>query len=888
VAEVFWTEEGGVGHKLDTEAWFRLIRRPPFNFLEMALAVLAQSRVQSVAEEGPYWRVALAPWTGKDPDDPLYQIKADPERFFGEALRLLTCCPDEQENRRKFLEAVRDAQVNMRLLISREDHLVREHEIVYSWLGERHRTVTYFSPSLAPLPTPRPSVDLGQVIEVPEGMLAFTLPSLGGWMDVKTHSPWTQRALDLIEKTDTGGKYRELYEKNSVWAVEPFTETLAQSGKQVDYKKNHPLVLGAYYEDETAALPQFYHDWFKSDPNYKKSSTYYFPSSGYMRDCHHYGHQSTGLQYEWYFVFRGTPPKTTKPGDRYYSARDWGYGYGRIDENLNRLTFTEAIKQYYRYSEEGKRNAYLMLGQVAHLLEDSGHPDHAAVVCHPASGYNAEEFLLDKGFCKYLSLEMFAVTYLACLAIPGPFTNAVTCLVPAGLAQGIAYGVCKGMADSDLVGYERLAGDHWDITKVEKTIQSAGVLTQTDYDSYFKDLGDFSLATLSKYSGLSHALGCASLSLPPLTVPNSRPVIDSTDSAETKPYLGYTDAIVPRIIGTTAGFIQHFYRIVNFPPYLERMAIVQWESGDSPRKFAFFKDDAEHCVRFDAEWTQTSSGRTLKNNVTTQKLSLDRPAYVFLLFGPSKIGPLEGGRQMAKVELHLTGKYAPTGGQPYLPVTLTLAKDEDLGYYYWGSFNPKNCMPDPYMLNFEVTAQDSGPHLASRASSGADLDSDPATIAVVDSTKSPTYPFTGYQAGTDTNHQIWVAPFSWSMQVNPKSHSVTPTMKPQTVKYLLKVTQKSWDCNWEETQSPPNCAVTWSLREEVKQQGAPGTTGYPADFGFKVEMAPRTTVGEAEVKATVTWTPRYTPATYEIYVEYSVGDSPYITTGTVTLTLQIN
>ncbi len=892
MAEVFWSGEQAIGHKLDTDTWFRLISRPPIDHIEMALGLLKQSRLEPPVIEGPNWRLRTLPWKGEGPEDPLFRLKDNPEQFFDEFLKELLCCPDAQENRRRFVEAVRSLEGHAEFVVSREDYLIREmHIIVTSGPGgENLGFSAAFSPSPEPGPAFRGGVEIAPGPEIPEAALLLTITDFGGWMDVKTHSPWAQRSLDLIAKTDaTAKQYEELYAKNSVWGTDSFMETAARSGKQVDYQKNHPVVLGAYYEDETGAMPQFMHNWFKSDPKYKSNSAYYFASGGYMRDYHHYGYEDTGLKYEWYFKFRGSTPATTKPGDRYYSARDWGYGYGRINENLNRMTFTEAIKQYYRYSEEGKRNAYLMLGFVTHLLQDSGHPDHAALVPHPASGYTDYQIMIDQKYCTVLSLEVGAVVLVGCYKTTPPWPWNLICPVTAGIATGVAYGICKGFADDGEVGYERLIGDSWDISKIQSTIDSTGILTAKDYDSYFKSLGDFSLSAMSKYPTLKHALGCESLTLPPApTVPNLNPNIDLSDSSQTKPYYQYTNEIVPRIIGTVAGFLEYFYQIVNYPPYLERMAIVQWESEDTPRKFAYFKDDADHCVRFDAEWTQGATSRTLKNNVQTQKLSLDRPAYIFLLFGPSKIGPVEGGKKMGKIELKVKPKYPAPGIQAEETPTLTLAEDEDLGYYYWGSFQPKNCGKDPYILTFEVTAEDAGPHLASRTASGKDLDSKPATIAMADSTKASSYyPFSGYEPGADSNHEIWVEAFQWSLAVNPQSQSLTVTEgAKKEAEYVLEVRQRNWDCHWEEKYGPPSCAVTWTLQKNIKLTTAAGAeTGEPKELGLKIDLYTRT-IG----KATLTATPiskRLKSATYEIYVDYSVAESPNPKTGTVTLTLQL-
>jgi hypothetical protein len=637
-------------------------------------------------------------------------------------------------------------------------------------------------------------------------------------------------------------------------------------------------------------MPKYFKSWFAMDPSFKKNPAHYWITQGYYRDYHHYGYQGLGLEDAWYFSFRHLSkgnigqPAFTLPGDRYYHCRDWGFGYGRIDQKLNRLTWTEAIKQYNSCTWEGKRRAYLMLGFVVHLLQDQAQPDHAFNVAHAGSGMNEEEAYDRYSYCEIMAAEAAAAAAAVCSS------TGIGSLVSAfcgGAAFGIAYGACENSIDPAEMGYERLIADKWNAKSVEKVVKAKGVLKRSSYNAYFDELADYSRKVCENLD-LESALGCGSLMLVP-PIPGADPDIDSNNASETKPYYDLTAALVPEIVSAGAGLIEHFYDIVNYPPIVQRLAIVQWESGDTPRGFADFGKSITECLRYDAEWIASGGKRVLKNNVKPQKLSLDRPGYVFVQFGPADLAPIKGGREMSKARLRLIGN-DPLSGDPIdIDVPLTEAHDGALGTYYWGTFDACNCANDPLMLSVRIEATDMAAHLAGRKPSGVDLDGNPATMTFVDHTKYPSYPIQNYEWGPDENHKMWVAPSAWWSEVNPQELVFPRQRGPAEEKVSLTVWEKGYDCQWEGYNGVPCCQAEWRLRDEVVRFGVGQrqVKNTIAGFGFEASLVPGNLPGEAMLTITVVDRRVCLPGKYEFAIDLEVGVSPNVVKKTISLPVKV-
>lgn len=876
-AEIFWIGEKGYGRLKEAKNWFNIRGKPFPNYLEFAIELLKDADIVSVIEEGPFWLIEIHPSS--------FPLRDDPDSIFRNFLG-----HPEFTKKKEFLERLiklsRSFEVILQMRISLEDYLIYGLNVQSQVQANKFELNMVFNPSQIDVPKlPDEALKLiSPDIEISPQTLMLYLPYIAGWVDDKTHGPWAQRAIQLIQDKEAilpvqDRKYTEIY--HPTLSSQAYTENVAIQNGKPDSSKHHPIVLGAVYEDCTGwkdkqgvekGMPDFYDNWFSSDTNYKNNKSYYFSQKPYKRYYHHFGGKEIGLEYAWYFYFAGYPP-TTKPGDRYYSARDWGYGSTRINENLNRLTFTQAIKQYNRYSEEGKRNAFLMLGHVIHLLQDVGQPDHAWLVPHPGSSMNEVEAYDRYHYCTVLAAEAAAVACAGC---------GIFCPICSSVAFGSALIACEATADKNEMGYEKLIAEKWNLSQVEKQIKNTKILPQSDYDKFFYKLSDFSKSISPKKNS---PLGCSSLILIP-PIPGADPDIQS-DSPAKEPYIKITNKIVPQIIGSCAGLMQYFYEIVNSPPYVERVAIVQWEVGAKPKKFAFFDKKQSHCLRYDAEWIMSKNVRTLKYNVKSQPLSLDRPAYIFILFGPTKIGPEKGGRLMKQAELSLIGTYPLTGKPIKKNVQLNPGHDNDVGQYYWGSFDPHNCANDPYTLTLFIQGRDNAAHLSAsqRNPRGDEIDAKPSTIAYVDPSIYPSFPWKDYKPGPDLNHKITIVSAKWTLFVNPYGLIVINLSQKKKAEVMLQIKEKAWDCYWEPYWGPLNCPIRWELLPQVTKLGTPPIIDSWEKFKFNVKLIVQR-FGDAKLVITPDWQ-SCTPGQYEIKVLYKVGEPQYIWSNLIKILVEI-
>jgi hypothetical protein len=781
-AEVFFEQGQGYGRRARSGP-FRRVDGPPLpDHLRLLLEILKDTaEVETHVSDGLLrvdWEVTATP------------IQRDPAGFF---TRLFA--DHEGPEARRLESALAERTAGVRIEASAtfylEDPWLRNVGIKVTLRDGVFEAFLSFEPGPVDLPG-LPAAALEAPEETyPLALFLLDIPAWG-WSATHNHGPWAQASLDLVEKTDTDGAYATLYD--GVWSNGRFDYAAAKSGKGPIAGKHHPLIFGAIHED-TKDLPKIpYEDWFLSDDAYKLNQAHY-AKQPYLRDYHHFGGEGTGLKDKWYFFFRefedGATPDTTSAGDRFYSARDWGFGGGRIDAKLNRLTFCDAIEQFNQNSFDGRRRAYLMLGHVLHLLQDQGMPDHARLVDHAGSG--KAEIDIFKYYCPILAAEIALLACAAC-SVFCPFCTIV------GFAA--TEGICMGLVNPKEVGYEKLTADNL------PSIPAAKVAHKPDYDSYFSGLATYSDTATT----LKSALGCGSLTLPPLpTIPNINPDIDASDPKETKPYFDLTDKLLPEVIGYGAGMLRHFHDVVNPPPFVQRLAIVQWQAGDRPRGFAEFdKNNKDHCLRYNAEWRPSGGGRVLKIT-ENQQISQDRNIYFFVQFGPTEVAP-DTGRKMSVARLHVQGKNLSTGGTLNDEVILHRDFDPAVGHYYWGTYQPVNCMNDPNTFAISITGRDLGAHLMSRKVPGDVLDAAPSTVPYVDAATSPDFLLKNYQPGPDLHHKFTVGRLEWSGFV-----AVPQQVKVGRVAFVqLDVNQLRRDCAWELRPGPVTCPVTWKIETKLK------------------------------------------------------------------------
>ncbi len=774
-AEVFWEGAEGYGTAQGSARWVRLHGSPLPDLHKSAIDLLHPESIVSVREEASSWVAEVRPQFLAPRDDTENWVRGT----FGEA---------RNDKMRATLQRVTDLartlEVKTTLVISRGSHLIERVDV-----HTQSRDVSsQFSMTFSPLPgtVRRLPAGVREVAEtglkVPHEALLVRFKKVGGWDCREQHCPWAQRSIQLIREEDATKRHGDkLYEE--VYAKEFMAQELPTNPPYQDFDPNqanqpwHPITLGANYEDSTGerkagspadskpsrALPPFYDEWFAGNDQFVQ----YFNQPPYFRSFNHYGGDGEGLEYTSWMCVLSDPPapqytcKNSKGKDCYYSARDWGYGardwgYGppRIDEKWNLMTWKRAIEQYNLYSLAGKRNAYLMLGHVIHLLEDQSQPDHSKLVAHAASGSNEEEAYNTFKYCEISAANSAAIAAAACgvwFWICGP------------AAYGIHYAACRGSINKDQVGFERLAGDIWQLSQVETVLSQTGVIKESNYDAYFHTMSDFAKNTVGQiqqqypHANLESPLGCGGLTLTiGVTAPGTDPFINEKDAGQCEPYMKLIDKLAPQTIGLCAGLIEHFFDIVNYPPLVERVMIVQGDAGATPRGFGKVADDSTQGVCYDASWQQKQDGRVLVENPLhpKQQLSTERQYCVFLLFGPSQVGPLKGKRMD---DVRLTMRSKDNSGRVNIQVAMQPGDDSDVGRYYWGWLHPVNWGDDAQMVTLEIAGKDHGPHYAARNHAGDILDGDPATIAKVD-INSPNFNWVGYSPGNDTNHEVTLGP----------------------------------------------------------------------------------------------------------------------------------
>ncbi|MFD1687468.1 hypothetical protein [Halobellus litoreus] len=575
-AEIHQEAETGVGRIVATDAWFPTEQQSIPDLLTRFVELLDEHEHSEVEENGDGWVVRY------DLDSIPLPIRDRPHEFFREVFG----APGEMVDQ-EFLTTV--AEITSTLTGSAEitidrDSIIQEARVELDVDGKKTETRFGFESFGAQIPL-SPQVELDpEAPSVTPGSLLFQFDSIGGWSEGKSHAPWAQRTLDALEAADIGDAYKDIYDDS--WSIAPFTESDARppSNQKPSRHVHHPIVLGSYYEDREGEFNPFYRDWFDNVPAFIQTPN--FRPGDYKRSYHHYGGEATGLEYKFYFEAHGPPPRPK--GDRFYSARDWGFGGNRIDESLNKLTFTGAIQQYNRYSKAGTRNALLMIGHLLHLLQYQEMPDHAQLVPHPASSKTEKEAYRLFEYCHFLATEAALAACAACWAACG------LCMAGVFEATEVA---CWAGAEDDEVGYERLIGDvevgsgadrHqvWSLDRVRNSINATRVRPeardpQYTYDQFFKDLSDYAKARAEHYD-LDSPLGLGWLKLIP-PIPGCDPDIDTDDPGQYEPYLELTDDLVPRIVSYSAGFLQYCYEVVNHPRSLRTWRSRRESAAWSPR-----------------------------------------------------------------------------------------------------------------------------------------------------------------------------------------------------------------------------------------------------------------------------------------------------------------
>jgi hypothetical protein len=205
----------------------------------------------------------------------------------------------------------------------------------------------------------------------------------------------TDEALKLIKReypdVSSYGRYSEIL-FNGWWGASPprYYNPITKPNPN-DIKpgeSDHPSVIGSWAEDAwNIARVRSYTGqdiWFNLEPEAVAIRTY--------RAFRHFGVAGAGLKWRDYFgeYLPVLEPQQWEDSTKrfYMNAKEWGKGGHGSGDLMN---FRGAIDAYNYYSYEGKREAYLRMGHVLHLLQDIAILDHAICKDHPGSSLTEEE-----------------------------------------------------------------------------------------------------------------------------------------------------------------------------------------------------------------------------------------------------------------------------------------------------------------------------------------------------------------------------------------------------------------------------------------------------------------------------------------------------------------
>jgi hypothetical protein len=889
------------GRPLGNSTWVRVRLNGPFpQYLQEAMELLARGKIISISEEGDLWRIAIGV------EEILSKLNA---AEFSVAVLGEPETPKHRDLISSMMSGLAEIRVNSHMWVSRRDYQIEKltTEIISS-RGASSTDISFQPVRTGPPPLPKRVLET-RGPEIPISMLLFRIPEdtgIGGWSDI-THCSLALRSLQLVRDSDELGGPMSYYEVYHM-ALIPKTgeEGTCMTGKGEFIKpteSSHPVLIGNFYEDqknrpgwkyssgleefviETIENPledvpvcrlvpeecnpaeQFYDRWLSPD-----NPDEYCPNC-YSRPYHHYGTGDKGVPYNWFYIF--WPPIPT----RIYSARDRGHGGDRIidPENPTRMTFIDGIEQYNKYTDQGKKNAYLMLGHVMHLLQDQAEPDHSRLVPHPASGKNEPDWYKEISLCEIRSVEAGANAFSMC-----PLGLRLTCFL---IASGIAYGACQDSINKDDVGFEWLIDNEWDFSTREEAssrIEASGIRKQPNYDSFFQALGDYArqkvedLGLESDYEN-SNSLGCGTLDIPP-KIPAADPDIDKNNPREKNRYLELADYVASEAVCLGAGLLEYFYEIVNHPPYVKRIVVTTGDIG-IPR-LVDRREITDSRIKYDAHWQDIYDEETDKivtlrafRKMIDEPIDPKQEIHLYIELGP-QLEP-EKGKFASRIELKI-GNFSATP-------TLRMAGDRRPVYIATipAGAIAMNCGESELKIPVEIRAWDRRAHFGIRTATGEEIDANPISVAKVN-TDSESFIFDGYEPGIDTSHAIRVAPINWEVAVSTNPNRVPPAGSPPwsmpTVRIGVPASGTKIDSIYMKvfspilTGSPPvtvyvptACPVHWTAGSVI----GPSGEGSSEDlYHFRMNIS---NPDDAVAKLEIMTNPSTTRGTFTVMINYSVG-----------------
>jgi len=898
-ADFYRAGNKGYGRPIGNPTWLNVSIKDPFpHYIEDAVELLKQGKILSVREGREFWEIEIGVEEILD--------RIEPAKFSA-AILGEPKTPKFAERMSNLINVIGDVQVKIRMRISRQDYQIAG----VAMEGISGQTTSKQQILFHPIRTGCPALPKQALAakgpEIPMSMLLFRIPEetgIGGWSDF-THCSFALRALQLVRDTDdvVGAKrYQEVYQMSPV----PETGTGTTCGDNADsfikpLESSHPVLIGNYYEDqknrpgwkysadiedvviETLKNPledvpicrlvpdkcvpadQFYDRWLSPD------NPDQFCPNCYSRPYHHYGTGDEGVPYNWFYVFWLPVPS------QIYSAKVRGYGGNRLidPENPTRMTFIDGIKQYNNYTLQGKKNAYLMLGHVIHLLQDQSDPDHSLLVPHPASGKTEVDWCKEISLCTIRAVEAGISAAAIC-----PFGLKIMCNLIAALSE---YRACQDSIDEEDVGFEWLIENAWNISEAHSLIEATGIRRQPDYDSFFSAMGESAIQKVKElgfepdYQN-SNSLGCGTLFIPP-EIPAADPNIDFTNRIQKERYLRLADDLATAAVCLGAGFMEYFYEVVNHPPYVRRVVVTY---GDIGTPGLYEKEvSPEYETKYEAYWEdiydETTGKRVVRRafrKMVDEPLDLGRPASVYIELGPP-LGPSRG-----KIASRINLKVGSLDISP----TLRIAGDGRPVYMATipAGALAMNCGASEVSIPIEIQAWDQAAHLSSRTPTGDEIDRNPITIAKVN-TDAASFLFEGYEPGTDSLHVLRVAPTPWETAISKDPAPIPPPGSPPWALPTIRIPAPSFGTKTDviylkafspvSTGRPPvvsyvptSCPVHWAADSLVVGPSGEGAAGQMYNFLVNIPNS-----DSAVARLEIITNPSTARGIFTIRINYAVG-----------------
>lgn len=475
------------------------------------------------------------------------------------------------------------------------------------------------------------------------------------------------------------------------------------------------------------------------------------------------GQQGCKFYYHYYAWPHLEGSKLRPPASGFFDGtRDWALDDLKTGNILN---WGGAISAY-DYTQESKEVAYFRLGHVVHLLGDMSDVDHGANIPHPGSGKILPD-TIDELFGEKVIASIEKSDYIQDPAKKTAFI----------LLLRMAYALKRQQmmgeyAGTKFIGYEGLAENLVDfglvkdyfelgdltpqeVAKNEKTIFSslstppiAGERIERfpKPEDYFDSLAregkkiaaathislPVGLANLVEYLAsqywppknlreLTRYLELRSLaSIEPIYI---IPTINISDVPAMAVYEEMAWVVLKRAVEYNAGLLEMFHDIVNPPPYVQAVTIVQ--EGENGGRFSWEIQNmtadrqvpAEHVALRSERRSYPIVTRREKSQGPSSDFATDSPLDITISFGPSS------GSAKKKMD---PGAILVTVGGTIVPGRLV----DD--HKWQGSFFP-NLSEDVEEKDFaiEVTAKDLGRHLPRPGlpDFGYEIDSDPESPA---------------------------------------------------------------------------------------------------------------------------------------------------------------